>query len=406
MNDYFSSTVIPKNVYDDWERQDEAAQYGSFSSEKYWQYGVENYGYPFGLVVSGYDGSGYLLDDIGKYTVDWITLKDDLISNLAKKKVSISVEELNAVFGINDFTATVSKDDSISNGDYVTVTVSPRESVYYCQGKQIVFVQGQKSFLISGLDKGSDIDLFDYVKWTKNGPNGQGKISCKISDSFESTSVEGHSELTVEKFSNDTISIIDNGYIVAKVRFYVDEEESAHGYFSNGDTFDIVCYVEGADVLESKYGLVLRNISKTYTVTGLGEYITKDYEISADDLQFFVDKTKEMCEEWRESASINTLNISFEGSYLGDIKDKQYQGNEPPNKLCVVYKCIYTNWIYPSGKTYYYCAIYGNLCANDYGLYSYSIVRENSYQSLEEVLHYTYEDPYSKDEGYYYRQIN
>lgn len=402
LDDYFSSMVIPKNVYD---YVDNTA-YGEVPYDTYDTYGIYEYGYPFGLLVSGYDKTGYILDDVAIYTVDWVTLKEDISSKLQKKKISITTDELNSLIDIYDFEVTVNKSEDISNGEYITVTVKPNKESYAFQDIEVKFTKESYEYVyqVTGLEQGSDIDLFSYVRWTKRGPNGKGEIGCKIADSFETT-IEGHPELTVEKFSDDTISILANGYIVAKVNFYVDEEESSHGYFSNGDTFQITCYVEGADVLESDYNLILRNISKTYTVNGLGEYITKDYEMSQSDIEYFKEQT--INKAWEIVFSYDSSDVSYIGSYLGDIKDKQLSSEITPNKLCIVCKITYIDRISRQPYYCYYCSVYGDLCADSNGIYSYATKLENSYSNLESLLEHQYEDPFNdEDEDYFYRQID
>lgn len=403
LDDYFSSMVIPKNVYD---YVDNTA-YGEVPYDTYDTYGIYEYGYPFGLLVSGYDKTGYILDDVARYTVDWVTLKEDISSKLQKKKISITTDELNSLIDIYDFEVTVNKSEDISNGEYITVTVKPNKESYAFQDIEVKFTKESYEYVyqVTGLEQGSDIDLFSYVRWTKRGPNGKGEIGCKIANSFETT-IEGHPELTVEKFSDDTISILANGYIVAKVNFYVDEEESSNGYFSNGDTFQITCYVEGADVLESDYNLILRNISKTYTVNGLGEYITKDYAMSQSDIDYFKNDSKKYCEEYENEYHSDNLNISYVGMYLGDITDKQYGGDAPRNLLCVIYKATYHSYWYTEDRVEYYFVVYSDLCADEDSVYSLTTHRTSTDDdSVDHVLHYVFEDPYNKGEGYFYRQI-
>lgn len=244
---------------------------------------------------------------------------------------------------------------------------------------------------------------FNYVKLSKMGPDGYATLDCKVLDDISST-VENHPELTLQREDDHNIVLCKDGYIIARLNYYIDMEVS-NGYVSNGDSYTFYCDTQEADILKNEYNIDIYGETgayKTGVVSGLGDYIKIDYNLTEEQLNQYINNSKQYIQEEDSGA----YEIQLNDAYIGDLKDqtKKNYDNVKANFICL--RFYYTIDVsYGSGQQSK-CAevVFSDICANEDNIYSnYYTVNIRGY-SNNEPLPQIISDYYPENE-YNIRQI-
>lgn len=258
---------------------------------------------------------------------------------------------------------TFSKEEDLSNGDEVTVTVEYDEDKFEERGIKVK--NPEFTVTVEGLSDGTKIDVFDGLEVTYSGLSGKGYVIFDTSacDAFTQSYV--YFEYPESKLSNgDTITvtanynsddaeenlvIIENDtkeytvsglkepeeidpfenleitytgaspYITASIdstrcnslvnnyiSFSVD-----NGYLRNGDTFTVTASYSEYDAEE--YGFIVTNEAKTYTVENQPEYVTSLDGLDLTELQAELDD------------KLTVTTTANEGdSYFADVRSEYH----------------------------------------------------------------------------------
>ena len=137
--------------------------------------------------------------------------------------------------------------DGLSNGDIVKVKVSLSETV----GKKLV--GGEKKFTVTGLPEIETVDIFQDIVLRYEGVVG------------------GNSVVHLDKLSDNTV--------LQECHFQIEPQTN----IKNGDTVTIT--ITNAESLTEKYLCVPAEITKTFIVEGLDEYLTDPDLLPEDKIQ-------------------------------------------------------------------------------------------------------------------------
>ena len=77
----------------------------------------------------------------------------------------------------------------------------------------------------------------------------------------------------VKYYSEDTIAIEKDDYIIAKIEFYFDDDTNSYHNYKNGETVTMYCSCSNYD-LTDEYDIYIGVSQKEYTFSNLGEYVT------------------------------------------------------------------------------------------------------------------------------------
>lgn len=339
------------------------------STDTYYTIAFSTYVYGVGLPVRGYDGYAVIHTYDIYNIIDWSRFYSDWNAMISEKKGYEYTTFRSFVEG-NDFVSSADKLENISNGDTVTVTVSSKETFTY-RDVTVHIKNASHQYKIDNLKKVTAINPFDYVSVVHTGANGDGHMLISVNDTL-SESIAGKEDMFVKYYSDDMVAVYSGDYIVAKIGYYFDRDSST-SRLSNGDTVTVCCSCGDVESLEEKYSLFIPTYSNTYTVNGLGEYITKNFDMSDDDLKKFrLDSYNRYMEKFGKYDDYS--NVKFSCAYLADLKDKT--ANESyVNKLFVVFSYSYEDWWTGEKETRYWCTEYHNLITNgdniEYGAESY-----------------------------------
>ena len=368
LNDYITDKYLNNEEmksyyqdYEDYEGDEYDGQDDGYYDEEtdtYYTYTYRNGILGAALPVYGYDGYGYVEDYELYNVVDWNSFYSDLNGLIAQKKGYENKTYRDFLPG-NDFSFEIDKSEDISNGDKITVTIKPESKKYSYGDVTIEISEGVHTYEITSLKKVNVIDPFDYVKICTYGANHHASAGPEVDVDLDEK-IEGTEDMSVKSYGEDAIAIYKNDYIVAKINYWVDQSLDT---ISNGDEVTMFCSSEEYETLINDYDLYIVKTDYTYLINNLGDYITKDFEMSDEDLEKFkkyaYDKAMDSFGGY-DSYS----NINFSCAYLADLKDKTNESSRVKNILYVVYSYDYTDWA-DEVTTEYYCVEYRNIIAFD-----------------------------------------
>ena len=353
-----------------------------------------NYGIGAGLNVYGYNEyatiSEYELENI----ISWDSLKEDINEKLAKKKKVLGRHlTFSDFFTYDSLSFTADKYDKITNDDVINVEISSFENSF--EGISLKIKGCTQSFTISDLVSVQAFDPFDYVSLVTYGANGYANASCRV-DGELNEKIEGLDDFRVTYYDDKTIAIEKDGYVVAKIDFYFDEDTKYNDTIRNGDSVVMYCSTSGDDLTEQYSIYVARNY-KEYTIDDLGEYITKSTTISQKDLEKFKSYSETVIDE-RFGDADNYSKFSFNSAYVVDLKDKT-SGSSFRNDLCMIYSYKYKSWNNKKETRYLY-VIYSDLIVSSDGSIAfapedYYNSSDYSYGSVDEILSHKYDEDYN-----------
>ena len=244
------------------------------------------------------------------------------------------------------------------------------------------------------LDKTEDLKNGDTVTYTWDISDGAKKdiedklgytlkyedITATVEGLQEAKQFDPFDELKVN-FSgiqpNGTVEI-DDGEFGWYNTFTVDPSEG----LSNGDTVTVYYTPDGYDprdderALEehciSSAGKIPTETSKTYTVSGLGAYLTKLSDLTDDQFDTLKQEANDTFEAYfarqYDLQDVKTTKMEYAGRYLLTKKNQETYGDE--NTLDLIYKITQTFYSQQEDSTakkshtYYLCASFVNLVVN------------------------------------------
>lgn len=226
--------------------------------------------------------------------------------------MSWGLEEFTPIVLVEEsISGTLSQTSDLSNGDEIVFTWNEDdidELSEYCNYK---FKYSDMDFTVSDLEEMQTFDPFEGISivYTGIAPVGRAEISNQTS-----------------------------GEVYQYINYTMDKSNA----LSNGDTITVTASCNYGKSLEDyaaeNFGMIPSETTKTYTVEGLGKYVSELEEISDTVLtsmqQQGVDVLNARAATWRDEVKISS--ISYLGSYLLTTKNTDSYGNN--NMLTLVFK--------------------------------------------------------------------
>ena len=398
-DDFVSENVFTQNEIDSYVSED--SYYGDYYDD-YDDYSYSNHSIGSGLLVRGYNEAAFVNDGELYNIFDWTSLIETVNEDLSKKQKvngwTLSFYDIFSAEGSIQITLSdesAAKNGQLKNGDIIAVDYVFAPS-YYDGSIKFESCEGTITFTVDGLEEVDVFVPFDYVTFTEIGANSDGVAKLSVSEDLNEAipDVEG---FNVTYYSEDTIALEQNGYIIGKIRFYFDNSnDEYHNEFSNGD--EVVMYCSSIDNLTENYGLYISTNSKTYTFSSLGDYITKASTLTQEDIASFKTYAENA---WNERYSDNDYysNLKFTSAHIADPKDLTVY-NSLHNGLCLVYSYTYTRWGSSDGETKYMYMSFEDLIVDKNGKITqtpedYYDYFNMGYDSVEDVLERVYGDTYN-----------
>ena len=311
------------------------------------------------IEFNGLNGNGSISIDIDDSVYEDDKILDKLYPDDTTLKAKTKFIELLA-----DVNYIVSKENDLSNGDKVTVTVDYYEDKFKERGIKVK--NSEFTVTVDGLENGTKIDVFDGLKVSYSGLSGKGFAIFDTNDCDTFTQDYVYFEYPESELSNgDTITvtarydfdvaeenlvIIENDtkeytvsglkepkkidpfekleitytgaspYINAVVdstkcdsvvnqyiQFNVEDK-----YLRNGDTFTVTAVYNEYDANE--YGFIVKTDTHTYTVENQPEYVTSLEELDLTALQ------SELNDKLTVITSANKGDFYFSDVYVGNFQ--------------------------------------------------------------------------------------
>lgn len=250
--------------------------------------------------------------------VDYDRLNDLVAEDMQKfvSKITKDNSEL-LLFGLYDIGNYIKIDfkeeyHNLSNGDTVTVTVSPQEETLKLfgidykdveKGLGIKFVDTEVSFKVEGLQDGTFVDLFEgieeYIDYDgsvyETTPVVDGEASPIINFPNGYTKQIGDLYLVQKVGYCNVLKVIYNNQTIAEIKYnrVYDTKNKEEYYLDGGEEF--VISVSGYSDLE-EYNFVCEN-SKTFVVPALCTRVTSMEQISAKEIQQIKNDITTQCTE-------------------------------------------------------------------------------------------------------------
>lgn len=207
------------------------------------------------------------LDTKGKanVSVDWSLLEAEIKKNAKNEMVAVQ----QALELENSILFELDKEEDLSNGDKITLTISWNKDVAKEAGFK--FKGDSQTLTVSDLREAKDIDLFADLKLDYDGvsPDAELIIRNESSDSFVKS----------VNFSADSSSNISNGDVITiKAQYDTSKAESA--------------------------GYLVSKTEKQYTVSGIDEYIQKYEDIDDETMKAM------------EKQAIDLIEATFADEYI------------------------------------------------------------------------------------------
>jgi len=391
LNDYISNNICTdQNIqtdidYDDeYDQRSEAAIYYS------------NYTEGPGLRIYGYNQYASLETSDLKNIIDWDSLKRDIDEQLShKRKYEKRYLDFYDFFDVDSFDFSVDNSDNISNGDSVCVTVNTKEN-YMFNNVTIELSDCSNTYEIDGLKTVKAFDPFDYVTFIHYNANGYASAGCRVNEDLNEN-IEGLDGFKVTYYSEDTIAIEKDDYIIAKIEFYFDDDTNSYHNYKNGETVTMYCSCSN-DNLTDEYDIYIGVSQKEYTFSNLGEYVTKSSTISKEELSKFTDYAKSLINEEYDDYDYYS-DFKLNSAYITDLKDRT-EDTSYHNNLCLIYSYTYEDSWDDDKETRYLYVMFSDLIISSSGEIEFTPEDyydrlNNDYDSVDGILSYCFGDSYN-----------
>ena len=391
LNDYISNNICTdQNIQtdidynDEYDQRSEAAIYYS------------NYTEGPGLRIYGYNQYASLETSDLKNIIDWDSLKRDIDEQLShKRKYEKRYLNFYDFFDVDSFDFSVDNSDNISNGDSVCVTVNTKEN-YMFNNVTIELSDCSYTYEIDGLKTVKAFDPFDYVTFIHYSANGYASAGCRVNEDLNEN-IEGLDGFKVTYYSEDTIAIEKDDYIIAKIEFYFDDDTNSYHNYKNGETVTMYCSCSN-DNLTDEYDIYIGVSQKEYTFSNLGEYVTKSSTISKEELSKFTDYAKSLINEEYDDYDYYS-DFKLNSAYITDLKDRT-EDTSYHNNLCLIYSYTYEDSWDDEKETRYLYVMFSDLIISSSGEIEFTPEDyydriNNDYDSVDGILSYCFGDSYN-----------
>lgn len=390
LNDYISNNICTdQNIQTDIDYDDEYDQ----RSEVALYY--SNYTEGPGLRIYGYNQYASLETSDLKNIIDWDSLKRDIDEQLShKRKYEKRYLDFYDFFDVDSFDFSVDNSDNISNGDSVCVTVNTKEN-YMFNNVTIELSGCSYTYEIDGLKTVKAFDPFDYVTFIHDNANGYASAGCRVNEDLNEN-IEGLDGFKVTYYSEDTIAIEKDDYIIAKIEFYFDDDTKSYHNYKNGETVTMYCSCSNYK-LTDEYDIYIGVSQKEYTFSNLGEYATKSSTISEEELSKFADYAKSLINKKYGDYDYYS-DFKLNSAYITDLKDRtKYISCH--NNLCLIYSYTYETWD-DKKETKYLYVMFSDLIISSSGEIEFTPEDyydriNNDYDSVDGILSYCFGDSYN-----------
>ena len=318
------------------------------------------------ITAEGYDGFG----DAYIY-VDWDAIYEKYNGKISytsqgKSELGFFEDLVSPVYALGDYVSvSLDKSYDLSNGDVLTYTWNVNEEYAQYIKCNLKFTDG--TYTVGGLETTQTFDAFSGL--TVN---------------FEGTSPNGYVEF---EYNGDKLSSGD---------FYC---EDAAG-LKNGDEIVVSLYQQEASYYVNNYGMIPESLNKTYTVSGLDEYVEDFSDISEDAVSELKSESEDIITAYA-AQNFNDENSLKDLEYAGYVINtaKTPEDAYTYNMLFIIYKGDVTNSEGEFSKTtVYYPVAFTNVVSSEGGdvdyetggeIYGYSYIGGTSYSTTG------YTDPYT-----------
>lgn len=391
LNDYISSNICTdQNIQTDIDYDDE---YDQRSEEAIY---YSNYTEGPGLRIYGYNQYASLETSDLKNIIDWDSLQRDINEQLShKRKYEKRYLDFYDFFDVDSFDFSVDNSDNISNGDSVCVTVDTKEN-YMFNNVTIELSSCSYTYEIDGLKTVKAFDPFDYVTFIRYNANGYASAGCRVNEDLNEN-IEGLDGFKVKYYSEDTIAIEKDDYIIAKIEFYFDDDTNSYHNYKNGETVTMYCSCSNYN-LTDEYDIYIGVSQKEYTFSNLGEYVTKSSTISKEELSKFTDYAKSLINKEYDDYDYYS-DFKLNSAYITDLKDRT-EDTSYHNNLCLIYSYTYENSWNDEKETKYLYVMFNDLIISSSGEIEFTPEDyydriNNDYDSVDEILSYCFGDSYN-----------
>lgn len=391
LNDYISNNICTdQNIQTDIDYDDEYDQRSEV--EIYYS----NYTEGPGLRIYGYNQYASLETSDLKNIIDWDSLQRDIDEQLShKRKYEKKYLDFYDFFDIDSFDFSVDNGDNISNGDSVCVTVDTKEN-YMFNNVTIELSSCSYTYEIDGLKTVKAFDPFDYVTFIRYNANGYASAGCRVNEDLNEN-IEGLDGFKVKYYSEDTIAIEKDDYIIAKIEFYFDDDTNSYHNYKNGETVTMYCSCSNYN-LTDEYDIYIGVSQKEYTFSNLGEYVTKSSTISKEELSKFTDYAKSLINKEYDDYDYYS-DFKLNSAYITDLKDRT-EDTSYHNNLCLIYSYTYENSWNDEKETKYLYVMFNDLIISSSGKIEFTPEDyydriNNDYDSVDEILSYCFGDSYN-----------
>lgn len=257
-----------------------------------------------------YEVTGY--DSYGRANVKFDTEK--LIFDLECEKKVSDFTTLSLFYTVVEGVKTdINKSENLSNGDKIEIKIASNSENFKKIGVKVK--ASDISEKVKGLEKPAEFDPFDHMEIHFSGVNSNGKLTYTLDPDSE---------------------------IIEALEQYISFSEE--NYLSNGDVVTVSVTANGywinlTDSLLRKYGTVLTETEKEYTVSGLGEYAKKLSDINEStqkDIRKYTDENFQYYLENKiEYASERVNKEEYFGQFFFGTSD---ENEEVKNHVINVYR--------------------------------------------------------------------
>ena len=303
------------------------------------------------------------VDGNGTATVDFSKLDDWLDNSVYKERAGKSEKSKEEAAKIaNDIGYHIlyelDKEDHLSNGDKVTLSVEVEEEAIKQYGYKLKGFK--KEFTVEGLKKAKKVDVFEGVK-------------VEFTDAEPAGCAE----------------IVETPDLPFNVEYSLDKEDG----LSNGDKVKVTAEYDDDEV--SSQGFAVKNDEKEFEVSGLPAYVTKAEQLTDENLK----STKEWINKHMQAETASwggdgktVKAFDYKGYYLltpsSEKADRQ-------NVLCLVYKFDYhidkTSYSDEEDHSVYKTFIYYDVKIMDDGKLSFDV---EDYDAFEDKVFASFSDGY------------
>lgn len=281
------------------------------------------------------------------YTTASVTLDSDKLKDLLGSRRA-------AERFIEKTTLTVQNENNgnLSNGD--TLEIKVEISSNYLDDEKLKLKEEVISVPVEGLEEANVLDLFGE-------------------DDFEVEVTGVSPDLSVSVNNNSSDDFIKNN---------VSYSVSEYSGIANGDTITITAYYDDTEALEE--GIIIAQDTYEYTVEGMPEYADSVEDLSDATLesiraQFLEYVNDAISDEGIDVISYNYDGVSYSDPYTASAPElvatylltKKGSSSywDPENRVCAIYKVVYT--VTSTGSTYewYFVANTSDVAVQDGNLY-------------------------------------